>query len=251
MLAAATEKSPAVPVVIDKNTAMYSLKLYQGIGEEFEIRYPERKVRFRVVGLLANSVLQGSLLIGEQDFKRLFPAISGHRYFLIEPNKEIEDPVKVSMGLENRLSDQGFEVRFARDVLDELLAVQNTYISTFQTLGALGLVLGTLGIAAVQLRSILERRSELGLLRAMGFQKRRLALLVMLENVLLLIGGLAMGVIAALIAVLPHMLAGGAKAPLPFLALLLGVVVAVGGVVGLITVRQVLRLPLLAALRGE
>jgi acetyl-CoA carboxylase carboxyltransferase component len=41
------------------------------------------------------------------------------------------------------------------------LAVQNSYISAFQSLGALGLVLGTFGIAAVQLRSIFERRKEL------------------------------------------------------------------------------------------
>ena len=54
-----------VPVVLDKNTALYSLHLYGGLGEEFAFAYDGREIPFRVVGLLENSVLQGSLLIGE------------------------------------------------------------------------------------------------------------------------------------------------------------------------------------------
>ena len=69
------------------------------------------------------------------------------------------------------------------------MSVQNTYISTFQTLGALGLLLGTFGLAAVQIRSVLERKKELGLMRAIGFQRNTLAKMVVLENAWLLIIG--------------------------------------------------------------
>ena len=60
----------------------------------------------------------------------------------------------------------------AREQLAQFLAVQNTYLSTFQSLGALGLLLGTIGLAVVQLRSVLERRGELALMRAGGFRSR-------------------------------------------------------------------------------
>ena len=56
-----------------------------------------------------------------------------------------------------------------RSVPDRIAAfhrVENTYLSTFQSLGALGLLLGTAGLAAVLLRNVLERRRELALLRA-------------------------------------------------------------------------------------
>ena len=43
--------------------------------------------------------------------------------------------------LEDRLGDEGFDTVDARARLTDLLAVQNTYISTFQSLGALGLIL--------------------------------------------------------------------------------------------------------------
>src|SRR5205823_3691252 len=115
-----------------------------------------------------------------------------------------------------------------------LLAVQNTYISTFQSLGALGLVLGTFGLAAVQLRSVLERRKELALMRAAGFRRSRLGEMVLLENLLLLFGGLLLGTVAALVAVLPQMLLGTASVPFVDLAATLGAVLVVGVATGAI-----------------
>jgi hypothetical protein len=250
LLAKPAVASGPVPVVLDQNTAMYSLRLYGGVGQQFKVEYAGgRSIEFRVAGLLSNSVLQGSLLIGEADFKRLFPQVSGYRSFLIKtpPSKTAQ----VAAVLEDQLGDQGFDTTLARERLADLLAVQNTYISTFQSLGALGLVLGTFGLAAVQLRSVFERRKELALMRATGFRRFRLGEMVLLENLLLLVGGLALGTTAALVAVLPQMLWGGANVPLVDLAVMLGVVLVVGVVTGLIAVRATLRAPLVGALRGE
>jgi ABC-type antimicrobial peptide transport system permease subunit len=111
--------------------------------------------------------------------------------------------------------------------------------------------LGTFGLATVQLRSVLERRGELALLRAAGFRRSRVARLVMTESVLLLIGGLATGVVAAGIAVVPHMIFGAARVQWGMLALLLGVVLVIGLVSSLFAVRATLRADIIAALRGE
>ncbi len=250
LLAGPAEPSQPVTVVLDKNTAMYSLKLYRGVGEEFAFAYADgAPVTFRVVGLLDNSVLQGSLLVSEADFTRLFPQTSGYRMFLVRAPEG--QALKVAALLEDKLGDEGFDAVNARARLAELLAVQNTYISTFQSLGAIGLLLGTLGFAAVQLRSVFERRKELALMRATGFRRWRLATMVLLENLLLLLVGLTTGTIAALITVLPHMVASGARVPLADLALMLSVVIVVGVLVGLVAVRETLRAPLVAALRGE
>jgi ABC-type antimicrobial peptide transport system permease subunit len=250
LLAGASTAGGAVPVVLDQNTAMYSLRLYGGVGETFELTYAGvGAIKFRVVGLLANSVLQGNLLIGETDFKRLFPQISGYRFFLIRsPQGKSEHVASV---LEDRLGDEGFDTVDARARLADLLAVQNTYISTFQSLGALGLVLGTFGLAAVQLRSVLERRKELALMRATGFRKRKLGEMVLLENLVLLISGLGLGSVAALLVVLPQMLLGAARPPLLDLSILLGIVLIVGIATGFIAVRATLKAPLIGALRGE
>jgi ABC-type antimicrobial peptide transport system permease subunit len=109
-------------------------------------------------------------------------------------------------------------------------------------------------LATVQLRNVLERRGEIALLRAIGYRRRRLARLVLLENVVLLTAGLVTGILAAMLAVLPHKLVGDSAVSwllLRDLSLMLGAVFVAGLVSSILTIRAVLRLPLLAALRGE
>jgi ABC-type antimicrobial peptide transport system permease subunit len=242
----------AIPMVVDLSTATYSLKPKVGLGDVYDAAYEDKTVRFQVVGLVENSVLQGSLFIGEPDFRRQFPDVQGYRYFLIDsPEGESGAVTEI---LEDRLGDQGLDVVETYAVLRQLQAVQNTYLSTFQSLGALGLLLGTFGLATVQLRNVLERRSELALLRAAGFRRKRLASLVLAENTFLLSAGLLTGVVAALLAVLPHRLVGDAafSTSLPSdLAVMLGVVFFVGMIASLTTIQATLRAPILEALRDE
>ena len=235
-----------VPVVLDMNTAMYSLHLMKGVGETYEITDQQGgKVRLQVVGLLANSVFQGSLLVSEREFLKLFPAVSGYRFFLVAAPPA--EAVAVRDALEDSLDDYGFDAQSTADVLAGFMAVQNTYLSTFQSLGGLGLLLGTLGLAVVQLRSVLERRGELALMQAVGFRRRRLALLVLAENAVLLLAGLGVGLAAALVAVLPHLVGGEAALPWTMLLATLFVVLTVGLAAGLLAVRAVLREELLPA----
>ena len=127
--------------------------------------------------------------------------------------------------------------------------MENTYLSTFQVLGALGLLLGTFGLGAVLLRNVNERRGELAVLRAVGWPRRAIAVLVLSETIYLLLLGLIAGVLAAGIAILPG-LRGGGVSWVP-LAASLGAVLAAGVLSSALAVAAVLRVPLLAALRRE
>lgn len=239
-----------IPVALDKNTAMYALHLYSGIGEQFTTTDDDgRETKYVVAGLLSNSVFQGNLLIGEANFLERYPDVSGYEMFLIRTPEGKQEEIRDI--LENRLADQGFDITSAEKILTGLLAVQNTYLSTFQSLGALGLLLGTFGLAAVQLRTILERRSELALLRAAGFADSRLYSLVMRETMVLLLGGLATGVISALITVVPHMVFGNASIPFVSLGGMLGVILVVGIVSSSLAVRSALKGNIVPALRGN
>ena len=79
----------------------------------------------------------------------------------------------LARALEDRLTDAGLVVIDPAERLRGYQAVENTYLSTFQALGALGLVLGTLGLGAVVIRNILERRRETALLTAVGYRPRQ------------------------------------------------------------------------------
>ena len=153
--------------------------------------------------------------------------------------------------LESRLADFVFDAEPAAARLAAFHRVENTYIATFQTLGALGLLLGTLGIGTVLVRNAFEQRRELALLRAVGYRPGDVRTLVLAETALLLLLGLAIGSATALVAILPAL---ADRATLPTLApvlLLLVVVAGAGLVVSRLAAGVVLRLPLLESLRSE
>ena len=75
---------------------------------------------------------------------------------------------------------------------------------------------------------VLERRGELALLRAVGFSARSLRRLVLTEHAWLLVGGLGIGVVSALVAVLPALESPGAQVPYASLSLMLAAVLASG-----------------------
>lgn len=237
-----------LPVVLDANTATYSLKW--GLGGMYDLDDGRGgRLRLQVVGLLKNSVLQGDLLLAEDAFRRSFPEVNGFRLFLVETPPD--NAAKLATVMETALGDYGFDATGVDVRLRAFMAVQNTYLSTFQTLGGLGLLLGAAGLAVVQLRNVLERRGELALLRAIGFRPARLAAMVVLENAWLLCSGLLAGAGAALVATWPHLWGGRAALPWGELAITLAAVALTGMLSGLAAVRAALRSPLLPALRGE
>ena len=246
--ATGSEQDP-IPVVLDQNTAMWSLKL-MGVGAKRAFEFePGQPMFFQVVGLLSNSVLQGRLMIGEKNFRQHFPEISGQRFFLVSCDEA--QKANVAAALESRLSDIGMDASDSATVLAGMLAVQNTYLSTFQSLGALGLLLGTIGLAVAQLRSVLERRRELAVMRAIGFTRPRLARVVLSETATLLLLGIGCGTLCAVMAVLPYAWISGMEVPVLQPLMVVVGIIAFGMLAGVVAVSQVLRIPMIDALRSE
>ncbi len=238
----------AVPVIGDESAVMWQLHL--GLGKDLvTIDGKGGEVRLRFVALLKGSVLQDELVVAESAFERLFPSIDGYGFFLIEsPPAAIAD---VERTLERELAPFGFDVGSTVRRLRDYLAVQNTYLSTFQTLGGFGLILGTIGLAAVLLRNVWERRAELALMRALGFTHVALALIVLVENLVLLSVGLLAGTASAVLAILPHIASRAGELPWLSLGLTLAAVFVTGSVAGLIAVVPTVRAPLLTSLRSQ
>ena len=237
-----------VPVAADANSLTYVLHLK--LGDELTVNAGDgAPVRLRVVAAFADSVFQGELLMSETNFKKLFPDQEGYRFFLIDGEEEKSS--EIAAALEDKLSDFGFDAIGTEEKLATFHRVENTYLSTFQTLGGLGLLLGTLGLATVLLRNVLERRREMALMRAVGYRPSHLSLMVIAENALLLGCGLLTGVLCALLAIIPALVARGGRLSAVSLGLLLLAVLLTGLAASLVAVRAAVRAPLLPALRTE
>jgi putative ABC transport system permease protein len=239
---------PVIPVIADANSMTYVL--HAKLGDEISLNASDGSpIRLRLVAALADSVFQGELIMAEKNFLKYFPDQEGYRVFLIDCPPQNGQAVAAS--LESRLSDFGFDVSGTRERLAGFHRVENTYLSTFQTLGGLGLLLGVIGMGAVLLRNVLERRREIALMRAVGYQPADLSFIVIAENAFLLGCGLVTGVFCAILAIIPALIARSGGPSVASLGLLILAVLATGLAASVIAVRAVVRSPLIPALRSE
>jgi putative ABC transport system permease protein len=244
--------STVVPVIADATSLQYVL--HAAVGDTFSLDTGgDHPIVLQFVGALTDSVLQGELVMSEENFVRLFPAPQGYRSFLIDaPDMRSEaDGTALAGALETELASYGFDAVTAAERLAAFHRVENTYLSTFQALGGLGLMLGTIGLAAIMFRNVLERRRELALLRAVGYDARRVAAMVIAEASLLLGVGLAAGAGCAVLAVAPAWLGRGGALPGAGLVVLLLAVAGGGLLSSFIATRAALRGNMLEALRAE
>jgi len=241
-----------IPVIGDFNSTQWILKL--PVGEELVMEDGRgEEIRLRLVAALATSIFQSELLISEEHFRRHFPDRDGWSYFLVSPGSAEGGTAteEVARSLEGALEDYGFDAVPAAEKLESFHAVQNTYLSTFRTLGGLGLLLGTVGLAIVLLRNVIERRGELAALRAFGYRRTTLTRMVVVENAFLLLAGLVIGAVAALVTAAPHLLSAAAAVPWGTMAGTLAAIFLFGLLACTLAAAGAGRIPLLPALRAE
>ena len=237
-----------IPAIADEASILWALG--KKLGDTLDLT-DERGQPFKVrlVASLAGSVLQGNLIIAEDEFTARYPGEAGYRFFLVDATPE--RTADVSAALTKALRDAGLELTPTTRRLAQFNAVQNTYLGTFQVLGGLGLLLGSAGLGVVVLRNVLDRRGELALLLAVGFRAKSLRWLVLSEHAGLLLLGLGAGVVAAAVAVLPALRSGGGALPLGTLGLTLGGVLVCGLVFTVLATAWSLRGRLLDSLRNQ
>ena len=246
---AAEAPADEVLAVADMNTLKWALQKPLGSALTFNDEFGE-EFKVRIVGQIADSTFQGGLVISEAAFLNRYPSKGGYQRFLIETPPEHQ--AAVIERLRKILGDRGPDVFTSLEHLNQFNQIQNMYMAVFQVLGALGLLLGSLGLVVILLRNVEERRGEFATMRALGFSRGRLLGALLVEHLPLIGGGLGLGLIAAVLGVIPVFAReGGTGAAGLAVLLLLGAVVLVGLLALLLAAWQALRQPLLGDLRRE
>ncbi|HEY7500140.1 MAG TPA: FtsX-like permease family protein [Vicinamibacterales bacterium] len=240
-----------VPVVADATSLQYVL--HKSVGDTMSIDTGAvDPLVIRFVGALSDSVLQGELVMAPDRFAQLFPQLQGYRLLLVDgPAQTLDDARALAGIVERELQPFGVDATVTSERLAAFHRVENTYLSTFQSLGGLGLLLGTIGLATVMFRNVLERRRELALLRAVGYDARGVTTMILAEAAFLLGTGLVAGAGSAAVAIAPAWLGRGGAFPDVGLLLLLLAVIAAGLVSSIIATRAALSGTVIEGLRAE
>ncbi|MDQ1770449.1 FtsX-like permease family protein [Labilibaculum sp. A4] len=237
-----------IPAYADQTVIVWGLKKAVGDTLIYQNEFG-KDIKLVLMGGLNNSIFQGNILISDNQFQKHFPSISGSKILLIDSQNDKDD--QLMQEFENNLQDLGVSGMKTSDRLAAFYSVENTYLSMFMFLGGLGVIIGTIGLGIVLMRNILERKKELALLSAIGYQQKSLFKLLFYENLFLLLAGLACGLGAALIGVLPSLLSPSFHMPVGYiLTLLFGILIS--GLIWIwIPARQIKKYNIVESLKNE
>ena len=184
-----------VPAIVDETTMMWVLK--KKVGDEL-IYQDEWGKNFSVTiaGVVKDSIFQGSLILSEKKLLEKYPSLGGYQLFL-SPDE------KARKILQEETADLGGKVTATKDRIAAFHEVENTYIAIFNVLGGLGIILGSVGVGIVTARNLVERKAEFETLRMLGISKIRRSKIVKNEVKSMVAWGLGIGLVSALIAVIP------------------------------------------------
>ncbi len=187
-----------IPAVADQTVIKWGLGKSVGDTLIYQNESGEEVV-LKLVGGLANSVFQGNILIADRLFYSNFPSVSGSQVFLVQaPETEEEN-------LRSAFRNYGFEITPAKERLLLFYQVENTYLNIFLMLGALGLLIGTIGLGIIIFRSIYENRAQFALLQATGFRKQKIRRIVLRGYMQLVLLSLVIGLIPSILSALPSL----------------------------------------------
>jgi hypothetical protein len=226
----------AVPVVLDQATAQWALRI-GGTGSRFTVTGDDGEaIPCEIVGLIDGGILQGFVIASDRQFSRMFPARSGYGLALVDDTR-VDSDVRPLLAptLARIWADAGCSFTPAVERLRRLQAVQNTFLGGFQALAALGLLLGTVGVAAVQAQGLLERIDTFAVLKAIGFPGSVLRRMIVGETLMTVGLGLAAGSLAGCIAVAPMLVSGTGQVPLAWMAVSTGLTLASAAVAAIMT----------------
>ncbi|MFC1553680.1 FtsX-like permease family protein [candidate division KSB1 bacterium] len=237
-----------IPGIADHSVIVWGMG--KSVGDIIEYISESGEIfKVKLVGGLANSIFQGNIIISEKAFLDKYPSTTGSNIFLVDtPISESED---IYQKINWALQDQGVDLTHSSDKLAQFNKVENTYLSIFLLLGTFGLILGSIGIGIVISKNVKERKSEFALLRAVGFKRDKIQLLILTEHFFLFFAGVFLGIITALLATIPSLMTPGSNIPYTTLILLL-VLVVINGVFWVFSAsNSAAKRDLLPALRNE
>jgi putative ABC transport system permease protein len=167
-----------------------------------DVRDPQtgRIARLTVIGILSDSAPldMAGIATSQATLDRAFPgrAIPTIQYFALAPGV---DPEAASHRLESAFLSSGMEAEPIEDVMNDAMGASVTFNRLIQGFMGLGLVVGVAALGVISARAVVERRQQIGVLRAIGFRQRMVQGTFLLESSFIALTAIVVGTILGLL----------------------------------------------------
>ncbi len=212
----------------------------------------------RIIGVIsfgASSNFMG-IYVGEDAFVEVFgePELSMHFVALTDPDGSRQ----AAREIESALATTGVQADSLQQIADENNALSRSFLYLMQAFMGLGLVVGIAAIGVIAFRTVVERRQQIGMLRAIGYKKGMVSLSFLLESSFVTLTGVVSGTglglwLAYFLVTSDDFPGGGGAFYIPWLEI--GVIafltIVASALMTLIPSRQAASIPTAEALRYE
>lgn len=151
----------------------------------------------RVIGVisLASSATFTGVFLPERTFTSLFGQADSSRYYvgLKEPGAAVD----IAKKMESALETTGAQASSIKKNIDDDQALFRNFFRLMQAFMGLGLFVGIAAVGVISFRSVVERRQQIGMLRAIGYTRGTVALSFLLESTFVAALGIASGIALA------------------------------------------------------
>jgi putative ABC transport system permease protein len=153
-----------------------------------------------LIGVLtvAASGLYGGVFMQQEAFDSVFATESTLHYIRLIPSADANETAK---GIERMLLSQGVQADSLRQVVDDYQAQSRGFLYLMQAFMGIGLFVGIAAVGVIAFRTVVERRQQIGMLRAIGFSRTAIALSFLMESsftaLLGIVSGIALGLLLA------------------------------------------------------
>lgn len=235
-----------IPAIADQTVIQWGLG--KNVGDTLIYKDEQgHSLKLKLVGGLANSVFQGNVIIAENHFTKSFPSVSGSSVFLMDDKAT---PVKEA-DLMDDMRNYGPEITTTSTRLLNFYTIENTYLNIFLMLGALGLLIGTVGLGILIFRITFEQIPEYALLLSLGYPKRTIQRMVMREKLFLMVVSVVIGIVPSVLAALPSLLSALYANLWIWLPVISVLVILSGMLFSFIAIRMAFKENLVQALRND
>ncbi len=197
------------------------------------------------------------LLMNDRTFQQIFPPDHQNTAYFIAVKKGV-DSKAVKFGIKAALVKNGVQAIDLRDELQKSQQQSQGFLYLLQGFLGIGLFVGIAALGVIALRSVVERRQQIGMLRALGYQRGMVSASFLIESLFIAVTGVIVGVTTGMVLSRNLIASGNAGAqakemvvPFGHIAFFVIIALVAAFIMTVIPARRASRVPIAEALRYE